>query len=564
MILSKNIKALFLVFFLMLSVFPASETEAATQNQWVQHNGQWNYYNSNGSLHKGWLSLQNTWYYLDSKGIMKTGWISDGGKWYFMKASGAMATGWIKSGNEWYYMNQSGVMSSGWIKDGGKWYYLKASGAMATGWVKSGNEWYYMNQSGVMSSGWIKDGGKWYYLKASGSMATGWVNSGGQWYYLNNGGIMQTGWIQDGEQEYFLRDNGSWDEHATLETNGEIIYTVAGSETASPGIYKGVPNEKSTLLLEEKMYSRVQLSNVPLSLGDVNYFTEKGSVTTEYDLWGNVNNPIQSAERYNSDIYYTNYLFTGEYGGSCGGGYADILELYKQDSSGNISKVTSDKVSSVTEEQFVIKDSSMYYAKVEDKAFGNFTLVKMNLMDKKKTSLTTGIENFWLHDDLIYYVKDRELFTMNLVGGDVKKVAGVEGQLYGMSGCSPPSYEVTDNGLYSNYSDDDTYETTYFFYDFSSKEITVIPVEKMIETLNGFPEVMDVDVENKRLAAIVYHYGEEDTTATLAIYDFEGELLETLGTLNETFSVYGNTVSLDVKKGEFIYTEGTNLKVINF
>ncbi|OAT80934.1 hypothetical protein A6P54_13110 [Bacillus sp. MKU004] len=562
--MTKKIAALFLVFLLILSALPVNEADAAPQNQWVQHNGEWNYYNSNGSLHKGWLSNNRTWYYLDSKGIMKTGWIKDGGKWYFLKSSGAMAAGWIKSGSEWYYMNPSGAMSTGWVKDGGKWYFLKSSGAMAAGWIKSGSEWYYMNPSGAMSTGWVKDGGKWYFLKSSGAMVTGWVQDAGQWYYLNSGGSMQTGWIQDGNQWYFLRDNGTWDEHAALESDGDMVFAVEGSETVRPGIYKGTPNEESKLLLEEKMYERIPLSNVPVSLSDVNYFTEKGDVTTEYSRWGSVNNPIQDAEKYGTDLYYTNFLFTGEYGGMCGGGYADILELYKQDSNGKVSKVNSDKVSSATEDQIVIKDSYMYYAKVEDRAFGNFTLVKMNLSDNEKTTLTAGIENFWLHDDLIYYVKNKELFTMGLNGENAQKISVIEGQLYGMSGCMPPSYEVSNNGLYSDYPNTDTEETTYYFYDFDSQEMTVLPLEQLMETLDGFPYVMDVDVKNQRFAAIVNSYSEEDTTSTLAVYDFDGNLIKSLEPSEETFSVYRDVISLDVKKGEFIYLAGSQLKSIEF
>jgi cell wall-associated protease len=164
---------------------------------WVQENGDWYFYTSEGKQ-TGWLKDGASWYYLDSDGVMKTGWIKDGGKWYLLQSSGAMVTGWTKSGGQWYHMDAGGVMQTGWMKDGGKWYLLQPSGAMATGWAKSGSSWYYMNAGGVMQTGWLKQGTQWYYLKSSGIMATGWVSVGGEWYYMYSSGTMASNTTIDG------------------------------------------------------------------------------------------------------------------------------------------------------------------------------------------------------------------------------------------------------------------------------------------------------------------------------------------------------------------------------
>ena len=148
------------------------------QTGWVQSNGTWYYYDTNGKPHTGWLNDGGTWYFFNSSGAMHTGWLNDGGTWYFFNGSGAMHTGW-------YFFNGSGAMHTGWLNDGGTWYFFNGSGAMHTGWLNDGGTWYFFNTSGAMYTGWLNDGSTWYYLYSNGKMATnttidGWViNSSG-------------------------------------------------------------------------------------------------------------------------------------------------------------------------------------------------------------------------------------------------------------------------------------------------------------------------------------------------------------------------------------------------
>lgn len=70
-----------------------------------QNNGDWKYYNDNGSTATGWVDYNGSWYYLDASGSMKTGWVKDEGSWYFLYDSGIMAADtWIDN----YYVNSSG------------------------------------------------------------------------------------------------------------------------------------------------------------------------------------------------------------------------------------------------------------------------------------------------------------------------------------------------------------------------------------------------------------------------------------------------------------------------
>ena len=101
-----------------------SKPSKPVQTGWVQANGKWYYYDSNGSKVTGWKLVGNTWYYMDSSGVMLTGWQLINNKWYFMDASGAMLTGWQLINNKWYYMNPSGTMLTGWQLINNKWYYI--------------------------------------------------------------------------------------------------------------------------------------------------------------------------------------------------------------------------------------------------------------------------------------------------------------------------------------------------------------------------------------------------------------------------------------------------------
>ena len=156
----------------------------------------------------GWVEIDGSWRLYDSNGDMLTGWQQDGGKWYYLAENGDLRIGWQNYNNKWYYLDPvSGAMKTGWIKDGGEWYYLDKNGAMVTGWLKEGKDWYYFNQSGVMLTGWRGINGKWYFFEDSGAMKTGWLNDNGTWYYLKSIGSMAAGEYCEG---YWINEDGTW------------------------------------------------------------------------------------------------------------------------------------------------------------------------------------------------------------------------------------------------------------------------------------------------------------------------------------------------------------------
>ncbi|KAA0548369.1 hypothetical protein FZW96_07280 [Bacillus sp. BGMRC 2118] len=535
---SKNKLMTVLLTVLLLVTSFSNTTEASTSNKWIHSNGNWSYYNANGALQTGWLPYGGTWYFFDANGNMKTGWVFTGA-WYYFNQSGAMQTGWVYNGGNWYYMSKSGAMQTSWIKSGSTWYFLKSSGAMQTGWAKISNAWYYFTSSGAMQTGWVNDRGTWYYLSSNGDMQTGWIQDGGAWYYLDRSGV--------------------WDPDAVMDSGDAQYYAVSGTESNKPGIYKYTSDGASMLLLEEKVYELAYTNNPPITLEDLNYYTVRGQEATSYDQWGNKNNPIQFVQAEGSDVYFTKFLFSGEYAGGCGGGFADILELYKMDVSGTVTLLTSDKISSINKDQFFVSGDYIYYAKIENRGFGNFTLIKMNVHTKEKTTLNAGIDNFWVKENMIYFTKEKQLHTMDLNGQGLVTLSSIPADLYGMSGCDGGNYYVTENGIYVQSWEDDN----HYFYDENTKTVASVPVNNLYETLNGYPEILDVDVEKQQFVALV---GDYDTYAgTLGVYDFSGNLLTTIETFEDSYDYYQLQVqSLDIKKRQFIYVEGTELKMISF
>lgn len=113
----------------------STTTSSNTQNPvvntpskgWVSNNGQWCYFNEDGSKQTGWSQINGKWYYLDSNGIMKTGWQFVNNEWYYLELNGTMKTGWFKnSDGKWYFLYNSGVMAKNTTIDG---YKLNTAGA---------------------------------------------------------------------------------------------------------------------------------------------------------------------------------------------------------------------------------------------------------------------------------------------------------------------------------------------------------------------------------------------------------------------------------------------------
>jgi hypothetical protein len=329
----------------------------------------------------------------------------------------------------------------------------------------------------------------------------------------------------------------------------EIYYSAAGSSKNSPGIYKSKPNGKSKIILKEKMYKKSPTEKKLIKLNDVNYFYVNGPLATKSDLKNpySVNTqPITDVQASGKDLYFTKFQFGTEYGGGmCGGGGADILGLYKRNSKGKLTKVVTDKISSDVTDSFVISGSSLYYAKVTNEVFGNFTIIKSSLDGKKKRVLYKGVEDFWITGKTVYFIKNSKLYTMGLTGKGVKKVSTVKQNLIGMNGCSEGNYHVSKNGIVI-----DTDGNS--FYDFATKKVVKLP-----ENI-GYPG--DVDLKKKRIISVTFNY--ETESATIRLYNFKGKKVKTLKKNFDHW--YLNLIEVDAKKGYLLYTEGAQLKQRNF
>ena len=199
-----------------------------TLTGWVETDGEWHYYNKDGSFLTGLQKVGSKWYFFSEEGIMQTGWTDiEGDKKYF-RETGAMATGWqeidgywycfdgdgkketgwILSGTNWYYLDKDGHMLTDWQKIGAVWYCFKSDGRMRTGWYKEGEEYYYFASSGRVTTGWFSDGDLWYYFSSAGKMCTGWKCLNNKWYFFGVTGEMEENcWIGD----YYVGKNGAWD-----------------------------------------------------------------------------------------------------------------------------------------------------------------------------------------------------------------------------------------------------------------------------------------------------------------------------------------------------------------
>ncbi len=251
--------ALLILFVFVLLPLTASAAEegaeaADSHSGWVESDGTWYYYLSDGSpaagwkhledgwyyfdpetgaAHSGWLEIDSGWYYLNADDqLMRTGWLNLSDRWYYFGDNGRMVTGWRKIAGDWYYFDpETGTTHSGWLETDGGWYYLNPDDdIMHTGWFNQGGRWYYFDQSGRMVTGWREVGGKWYYfdpesgvayrsgwkLKDDGSWfyfdsdadaLTGWKSFGSKWYYFQADGTMTTGWCEIGEKWYYFDTN---------------------------------------------------------------------------------------------------------------------------------------------------------------------------------------------------------------------------------------------------------------------------------------------------------------------------------------------------------------------
>ena len=238
---------------------------------WLLKEGDWYYYDLNGTRASGWRYIGNVWYYFNGDNISKPGVMSKSthqlinGNMFVFDASGAMQTGWILEPEGWYYADGSGALANGWRYVNGAWYYLDGSntehpylmlnntkktiagcdyyfvngGAMQTGWILEPEGWYYADGSGALANGWRYVNGAWYYLDGSNTehpylmLNNTKKTIAGCDYYFANGGAMRTGWILEPEGWYYAREYGTIKGWLYL---GNLWYYLDGNNEEYPGL----------------------------------------------------------------------------------------------------------------------------------------------------------------------------------------------------------------------------------------------------------------------------------------------------------------------------------------
>ena len=239
---------------------------------WLLKEGDWYYYDLNGTRASGWRYIGNVWYYFNGDNISKPGVMSKSthqlinGNMFVFDASGAMQTGWILEPEGWYYADGSGALANGWRYVNGAWYYLDGSntehpylmlnntkktiagcdyyfvngGAMRTGWILEPEGWYYADGSGALANGWRYVNGAWYYLDGSNTehpylmLNNTKKTIAGCDYYFVNGGAMRTGWILEPEGWYYADGSGAL-ANGWRYVNGAWYY-LDGNNEEYPGL----------------------------------------------------------------------------------------------------------------------------------------------------------------------------------------------------------------------------------------------------------------------------------------------------------------------------------------
>ena len=219
---------------------------------WTQSNGNWVYYDSNGSkVTNSWKKgADNLWRYLGSNGEMVlNAWVEDT---YYVDSNGIMVTDkWLKlpdsnGDSYWYYFTSTGKAAvDNWKKIDNKWYYFDDEGRMGTGWVD--DDMYYCGDDGVMKTGWQKlyppdedyydderitpasedgDGKYWFYFTNSGKKYCAEDNEdyeekkvNGVYYCFDSDGIMQTGWVNVGQD---ADENASIEDYRYYGSDGKV------------------------------------------------------------------------------------------------------------------------------------------------------------------------------------------------------------------------------------------------------------------------------------------------------------------------------------------------------
>nr|WP_142412747.1 MBG domain-containing protein [Clostridium sp. Marseille-P7770] len=132
--------------------------------------------NDNGSLNDGyshWIQTNAGWWfrYADGSYPKAAGAVNSGSG----NSSAAQSYEWVQIDGNWWSFDSNGYLGTGWIVDPvyRNWFYVDANTGMKTGWVQIDGKWYYFNPvsdgtKGIMFAnrmtpdGWfVREDGSW-------------------------------------------------------------------------------------------------------------------------------------------------------------------------------------------------------------------------------------------------------------------------------------------------------------------------------------------------------------------------------------------------------------------
>jgi len=205
----------------LTALAPAYSFPALAQTTgWVEENGDWKFYDSDGyQLTDTWKKQDGSWFYLDEDGNIAFNQQIDE---YYVGADGRRVMDqWVSIANEdhwdmddapefyWYYYGKDGkAMTSRFKAIEDNWYYFDSDSRMMTGLAEIDGATYYFGDhtDGVMKKGWVEleissddpdEESAWYYFDSNGKMIENQVDKkiNGH-YYTFEDGKMVTGWYK--------------------------------------------------------------------------------------------------------------------------------------------------------------------------------------------------------------------------------------------------------------------------------------------------------------------------------------------------------------------------------